>query len=254
MWWPTTVLGAAAGFAMANIPGALLGGLLGQAMDRRLQLRTWDDVRARLRGRSSLNEQEVLFLLLGRLAKSDGQVLPSHIHQARQEMVRLAMGPAAQRQAVEAFNRGKAGKTSLGGYLARLGTHVGTAEETLHACLRMAWADGKLGVQERALLLAWGRQMGLTRERTHVLAEAYEPSRQVARAPALTYLTALRMLDVDPETPAPAVKQAYRRLLSRHHPDKLLGSGASAARVAEATERTRQLHQAYALVRQRLEQ
>ncbi|MNR65122.1 DnaJ-like protein DjlA [compost metagenome] len=46
------------------------------------------------------------------------------------------------------------------------------------------------------------------------------------------------------------IKQAYRRLLSRHHPDKLAGRGATAERVREATERTRELHQAYDLVRQ----
>ncbi|MBJ7546870.1 molecular chaperone DjlA, partial [Pseudomonas sp. OA3] len=40
-------------------------------------------------------------------------------------------------------------------------------------------------------------------------------------------------------------------LLSRHHPDKLAGSGASPERIREATDTTRQLHQAYALIRQR---
>ena len=48
-----------------------------------------------------------------------------------------------------------------------------------------------------------------------------------------------------------AIKRAYRRLLSRHHPDKIAGSGASLAQVREATERTRELHNAYALIRER---
>jgi DnaJ like chaperone protein len=39
--------------------------------------------------------------------------------------------------------------------------------------------------------------------------------------------------------------------LSRHHPDKLTGSGAGPERVREATEKTGELHRAYELVRQR---
>lgn len=69
------MIGAGAGFAIASIPGALLGALLGQAMDRRLRLQSWDDVRERLGGRPALRDEELLFVLLGRLAKSDGRVV-----------------------------------------------------------------------------------------------------------------------------------------------------------------------------------
>ena len=67
----------------------------------------------------------------------------------------------------------------------------------------------------------------------------------------LTYAAALRLLGVEADSEIEHVKQAYRRLVSKHHPDKLAGSGASDAQVREATERTRELHQAYALVRKR---
>ncbi|EJT85651.1 heat shock protein DnaJ domain-containing protein, partial [Pseudomonas putida S11] len=75
-------------FAVASIPGALLGALLGQAMDRRLRLQGWEDMRERLGGRPALQDDELLFVMLGRLAKCDGRVGEQHIQQARQEMVR----------------------------------------------------------------------------------------------------------------------------------------------------------------------
>lgn len=160
MLWPSTVIGAGAGFAIASIPGALLGALLGQAMDRRMQLHSWAHVRERLGGRPVLRDDEVLFVLLGRLAKSDGRVGEGHIQQARQEMYRLEMGEPERRRAIAAFNRGKNGKDRLGNYLLRLKQQPHAAEGMLRACWRMAWADGRAGRHERELLLDWGQKLG----------------------------------------------------------------------------------------------
>ena len=44
MLWSGTLIGAGAGFFIASIPGAMLGALLGQALDRRLQLHSWADL------------------------------------------------------------------------------------------------------------------------------------------------------------------------------------------------------------------
>ncbi|MFB4392401.1 MULTISPECIES: TerB family tellurite resistance protein [unclassified Pseudomonas] len=251
MWWPSTLLGAGAGFMVASIPGALLGALLGQAMDRRLRLQGWDDVRERLGGRPALRDEELLFVLLGRLAKSDGRVLEGHIYQARQEMSRLDMTEPARLRAIAAFNRGKAGKDRLGRYLQRMRGQPHAAEGALRACWRMVWADGKAGRQERELLLDWGQRLGLSLAQVQALSQEYEPSRAALEGSVMTYATALRVLGVEADTEAGHVKQAYRRLVSRHHPDKLAGTGASDAMVRQATERTRELHQAYALVRKR---
>ena len=144
MLWPGTLIGAGAGFFIASIPGAMLGALLGQALDRRLQLHSWADLLERLGARQVLRNDELLFVLLGRLAKSGGQVLDPHIAQARQEMRQLDMAPAAQKRAIAAFNRGKSGSDSLRGYLKRLKAQPHAAEGVLRACWRMILADGRV--------------------------------------------------------------------------------------------------------------
>ncbi|MDR6713364.1 DnaJ like chaperone protein [Pseudomonas hunanensis] len=251
VWWPSTVIGAGAGFAVASIPGALLGALLGQAMDRRMRLRGWEDLRERLGGRPALRDEELLFVLLGRLAKSDGRVGEGHIQQARHEMARLGMAEPARLRAIAAFNRGKTGKQRLGPYLRRIKDQPHAAEGTLRACWRMVWADGKAGRHERDLVLDWGQALGLSRRQAQALSLEYEPRKATVEGSAMTYAAALRVLGVEADTEPDKLKQAYRRLLSRHHPDKLVGSGASEARVREATDKTRELHQAYALIRKR---
>ena len=100
MLWPGTLIGAGAGFFVASIPGALLGALLGQALDRRLQLRSWAQLREMLGGRLALRNDELLFVLLGRLAKSNGRVMDGHIQQARREMQSLEMTEAARQRAI----------------------------------------------------------------------------------------------------------------------------------------------------------
>ncbi|SDH89493.1 DnaJ like chaperone protein [Pseudomonas flavescens] len=248
MYWPLTLVGAVAGYALASIPGLLLGGLLGQVLDRRLGLRGWKRLFERLRSTPAVGDEQLLFVMLGRLAKSDGVVQQAHIRQARAEMQRLAVGEAAKAGAIEAFSRGKTGQDNLHGPLQR---RRGDADALLRACWRMAWADGRVGQAERELILLWGKWLGVSAAAQDALSAACAPRRGPPTAAPDTYQQALRLLGVNADSDAQQVKKAYRRLLSRHHPDKMAGSGAAPEKVREATEATRELHNAYALIRQR---
>ncbi|TWC33186.1 DnaJ like chaperone protein [Pseudomonas sp. SJZ079] len=248
MLWPATLLGAFAGLAVASIPGALLGGLLGQVLDRRLRLSSWAALRERLGGRAIPGDEEVLFLLLGRLAKCDGRVLHAHIQQARAEMQRLGLDEVAQRRAIEAFARGKTGRDSL---RAPLRHQTVRGEALLRACWRMAWVDGRVSRTERELILLWGKWLNVPAATQEALSAAYAPRQGPLASAGGSYQDALRLLGVAADSEPLQIKRAYRRLLSRHHPDKLTGSGAGPERVREATEKTGELHRAYELIRQR---
>ena len=117
----------------------------------------------------------------------------------------------------------------------------------------MAWVDGRVGQAERELILLWGKWLDVPAAAQQVLSDAYAPRQQGPLASTLGsgYQQALTLLGVAVDAEPAQIKKAYRRLLSRHHPDKLVGNGASEAQVRQATETTRELHQAYALVRKR---
>lgn len=246
MIWPGSVLGAVAGLAIASIPGGLLGLFLGQVLDRRLRIASWAQLRQRLGGSAPAADNELLFIMLGRLAKSDGRVLQQHIEQARVEMQRLKLDEAAQRRAVAAFARGKTARDNMRAPLHR--QHANAAE-LLSACWRMAGADGRISQAERELILLWGTWLGVSVNANEALRAGSGPRQPVSLLS--TYQQSLRLIGVSADSEPAVIKRAYRRLLSRHHPDKLQGSGANAEQVRAATEKTRELHQAFNVIRQR---
>jgi DnaJ like chaperone protein len=74
------------------------------------------------------------------------------------------------------------------------------------------------------------------------------PAAPAQIAPTLAQDYAL--LGVEATDPDPVIDYAYRRLLSRHHPDKLFGSQSSAADIQTATTLTHAVRRAYERIRQ----
>jgi DnaJ like chaperone protein len=251
VYWPITLLCALAGMLLASIPGALLGGLLGQMLDRRWDIKSWADLRRRMQGTSGPREQQLLFALLGRLAKSAGAVTAVHIQQARNEMTRLQLDEPARERAIAAFTRGKNDEQSLRLPLRRLRANRALVDELVRACWRMAWAGGQVAPAQYQLIIDCGEHLGVQRDALLALGAPYARSSTQTTADARESQEALRVLGLPAEADALQIKQAYRRLVSRYHPDKLAGSGANAAQVRAASDKTGELHRAYELLRRR---
>ena len=194
------------------------------------------------------DEDDLLFQLLGYLAKSGGRVEEMHIRQAREEMALRKLDRRAQRRAIASFGKGKAGIAHLQAEVARL------EGRTCGGSIARLLADG-LGWRRAQPVgattgVAMGRWLGWSAERTERLSARVMPKRTRAVARD-SYREALLLLGVEAGSEPALIKRAYRKLISQHHPDKLAGAGASVERVRAATEKTRELQAAYALVRER---
>ena len=58
------------------------------------------------------------------------------------------------------------------------------------------------------------------------------------------------MLNVQPDAGEAEVKRAYRRLMSQHHPDKLVSKGLPEEMVKVATRKTQEIKAAYEKIRE----
>ena len=250
MLWPMTVLGALAGGLLGDIPGGLLGAVLGHALDRHWGLRRWSDLASRF-NRSGPAFEEVLFLCLGRLAKAEGRVEPVHLQLARDIMQQYRLDDAARLKAMRDFNRGKDPSVRVAARLKRLfRSQPARAAEVIDSCWRMALVSGSLGPASRQLLDQWSALAGLGKAEHQRMHQRHHRSR-AAPSPPMASRDLLReaasVLDVDLNASPESIKRAYRRQLSKHHPDKM--RNASPAMLAQAGERIRAIQEAYERVR-----
>ena len=252
MIWPVTIIAGLTGLAIASIPGALLGMLVGSIVDRNFAFNSWAQLHGRVQTKpvAQFDQQQVFFMLLGHLAKSTGRVTSEHIHMARAEMQRAKLSGTAQAAAIAAFSQGKV--CQLVELHSSLRAHYRSPEQLerlLLAGWRMATVKDLATPKQCNILLQCANWLGCSRATFNRLERQAKPVRSSPRPAYNEFDEALQLLGVHHTDSLVQIKVAYRRLLSIHHPDKLIGAGATSVQVQAATEKTRALHSAYALLR-----
>jgi len=140
---------------------------------------------------------------------------------------------------------GLAGETTLGfeGYARRIGKRYANCPELLERVVtglfHVARADGAVTGDELRYLEQVSNLLGLSpltyrRLRAEHLGLAADDPYQ--------------MLEVAPDAPDEAVRAAWKRLLSRHHPDRVVGEGRGPEAVAEAERQASAINAAYETV------
>ena len=271
MSWLGKVLGGALGFALGGPIGALVGVALGHNFDRSPGWRRghdWDgpdslhsddspdfiDSPAFLdpRERTQTAFFTATFAVMGHLAKADGVVTRDEIRLAARVMDELQLGDAHRQLAQRLFQEGRSRDFPVGDVLdqlrreCRYSSHLITmfVEILLHA----AYADGELHGEERALLESICARLRLPDgelDRLETTVRAEHHARSGKPSGALSPADAYAILGVDESCSDAELKRAYRRMMNRHHPDKLVAKGLPEEMMRIATEKTREIKAAY---------
>jgi DnaJ like chaperone protein len=244
MQWTGKLIGGALGLALGPI-GAALGAAVGHQYDLMAERRT----------RPSGEQFFVsTFRLLGHVAKADGRVTEREIEAARQVMRALRLDAAQVQAAIAEFSRGKQADFDLDAEISDLRGACHAQPEILRMFieiqLKFALAGSDMGRNARARVTRAAGLLGITPLQLERIEAALRGAAggavqdHAARAAA-----AYRTLEADPSVSNEELTRVYRRLLSRHHPDKLKANGLPDSMLGHAKQRTQAIKEAYELLR-----
>jgi DnaJ like chaperone protein len=164
------------------------------------------------------------------------------------------------RVAIDYFTLGKQPTFNLTAELGQLAASCQGRPQLLRVFLeiqvRAALAGNNLDGPSRALVGHMANQLGISMAELSqieaVLRIRSGSFRQQPQANGAQQLTqAYSVLESDPAASDDEIVKAYRRQLSRHHPDKLKANGLPESMIEHAKQRTQQIIEAYEVIRER---
>ncbi len=251
IWWGK-ILGGLFGLAVAGPIGLVIGALAGHLLDVRTQRHL--QLRPHARAKAQDVFFKVTFLVMGHIAKADGQVSESEIKLAKQIMTRMGLDKAGRQNAMSYFDEGKQPTFDLHDSLIELKNACYNQRHLLRVFIdiqmQAAYADGRLDPSERSIILEICRQLNFGRISFHqfnerIRAEQAYREHTDTKNPAIGLRDAYRILGISPSTNDEQLKKAYRRLMTKWHPDKLIAKGLPEEMLQFATKKTQEIQKAY---------
>ncbi len=258
MSWLGKVVGGAFGFMMGGPLGAILGASVGHQFDEGMhkyedeeQLSPGDQHRVQMAFFTAT------FSVMGHIAKADGKVTTAEINLAKRIMDELALTEEMRTAAINLFQQGKDSNFPLYGVLDQFRrechrrTHL--IRMFLEIQIQAAYADGVLDKAEESVLHKICTHLGISRfeyERIKLQFQAQQRFYGQSQGSSVKQIdNAYAVLGIDESATDVEVKKAYRRLMSQHHPDKLVAKGLPEEMMVLAKEKTQKIRKAYETIK-----
>jgi len=279
------LLGGAFGFMIGGPIGAVLGAALGHSFDKGMKLQLTHDVADEDLPPGDADRIKMAFFtatfsVMGHIAKADGRVDKSEIALAQALMERMNLDDELRSLAIKLFNEGKQdgfdAEALVLQFRQECQRRTSLYRMFVEILIQAALADGEMSAEEEVALLKVAGILGFTEfsyRQLEILVrysmgmnQAHEAGRGARgqhtgggrssgrrAAPGsgrLSVKDACKVLGVETSDDKATVKRAYRRLMSQHHPDKLVSKGLPDEMIKLATDKTQHIQKAYERVKE----
>jgi DnaJ like chaperone protein len=258
------VVGGALGLLAGGPIGAALGVLLGHQFDEYSSADSAEPRLSREAEAATIGDRffRATFRTMGHVAKSDGRVSESEIAAARAVMSDLRLTPPQVRTAIDYFTAGKQSDFNLNAELVALAAacrgRPGLLRTFLEIQIRAALAGNNMEGPVRQLLTYMAKRLGVSAVELAQIEAVLRIRTGTFRQQATRSSTdqeqlqqAYSVLECTTASSDAEIVKAYRRQLSRNHPDKLKANGLPESMIEHAKQRTQQIIEAYELIRER---
>lgn len=250
-WWGK-IIGGTFGFAMGGPLGAVLGAALGNYFDKGMQGVAADDLLGN-QGNERVQAAffTAVFTFMGYIAKADGRVSKDEIALTEQVMNQMRLDATQRKLAINLFDQGKQDDFPYTEALEQFRRECQRRRNLIQMFLEIltatALSDGKMDPAERRLLTAVATGLGFPKAYFDMLVMRMgaQFKFQTDTNPKDRLADAYKVLGVESSASTAEVKKAYRRLMSQHHPDKLVSKGLPEEMMEIANRKTQEIKSAY---------